>query len=176
MSKRYQINGGNILKTGAVLGGIAGLYWAGSAALGWLTDFSAVLAERNEEEQILLDENATFRGGTEIKFLGIQYTMVNPSVIEVQNGSHTTYKYDFQNAVVVIDGPDSADRVILFTEYDDQTIIDNVRKIGCELSENTLTALVEFNQNIGRAYDAEENLKPLAQGFFDSNCLAKGPN
>jgi|GEM_PF-2223853 len=175
MAKGYQINGQSVLNTGVFIGVLAGLYWGGSALFGWISNFNDAMVEQNREQQALAEENSIYQGNTQTEINGLDYTLENASTIVVRN-DNTTYRYDFQNASVLIDGPGEADRVILFSEYDDQSIVHDVRQVGCDLSANIVTSLEAFNETVGREHHLSETHSPLADSFLENNCLSRRPN
>lgn len=101
------------------------------------------------------------------------YSIQGKHVIAVKDGGLTTL-FNFREKYIAIDGPDEADSVIQFSDYEYSNVIEDTRKIGCKIAPVVLergTSLKEQNSLTNVASrDKLERTISNHKIFLQKNC------
>ncbi len=105
------------------------------------------------------------------------YELSSHSIVRVNetiDDRQITTAYNFRDQVVVIDGPDEADRIIQFSEFDNKAAIDRALEIGCRISTNAPDLLSTFQQEHDGVHPKAETLLSYSASFRQQYCLTQG--
>ncbi len=169
MARRYKFNLGGIKNT--LHYHAHHTWWIESIALVMAAigtgGFFLVNSLETDHERITREAVESFSAASALPELDT-YEIIDDAVISVTNTSMQT-SYNFRENYVAIDGPDGADRILLFSEYPSETI-DNVRVETCETYSSLFSALEQFQTVNGFQHPDFEDLTVSSIPFTQTYC------
>jgi len=146
MSKRYKINWKGI--AGEIIGwSVIGSFLGGFGYLGYLFASS-------ENRKAEYRDNIRLTSG---------------SLVTFDNGN-IDYQFDFANEMITVDGPDEADRVFQFGEYESHDMIARVRENGCQIALQIPSALEDFQSTNSIQYPEFDEAMKISTSFSNRFC------
>jgi len=100
---------------------------------------------------------------------GEEYKIASGSVVVLNNGG-LQYSFDFASKMVALDGPDKADRVFQFGEYEEPEMIEQARNVGCEIARNIPQALADFQTENGEGHPDAKDMVAASASFIHNVC------
>jgi len=103
-----------------------------------------------------------------INWKGIAGEIIGWSVIGSFLGGD--YQFDFANEMITVDGPDEADRVFQFGEYESHDMIARVRENGCQIALQIPSALEDFQSTNSIQYPEFDEAMKISTSFSNRFC------
>ena len=96
------------------------------------------------------------------------YKLTGPNILLVIE-PNTYTRYNFRDKTITLNGPDSADDVFFFSEYD-QDAIENARLIGCQITEQAAGLKQEFLEQVEDKNEYLEKMIKRSETFDRLYC------
>jgi len=162
MSKRYKINWKGI--AGEIIGwSVIGSFLGGFGYLGYL--FASSENRKAEYRDNISDMAENFK----IEDGSTKYRLTSGSLVTFDNGN-IDYQFDFANEMITVDGPDEADRVFQFGEYESHDMIARVRENGCQIALQIPSALEDFQSTNSIQYPEFDEAMKISTSFSNRFC------
>jgi len=174
MARRYRFNAGGMrmglshfFRYNPVAPFVAGLGIVGVLAGGLSSLIYFVEFHETEDQRITREAVEAFSVASTLPELDT-YKITDDAVIRVTNDEMQT-SYNFRENYVAIDGPDDADRALLFSEYPVETI-QGIKQETCEIYSSLFSALEDFQTANGFQHPQFEDLTVSSVPFTNAYC------
>ena len=122
--------------------------------------------QENKREELVSE---FFNSAAKVTINETEFSLNGPNTIFVyENGTY--FRYDFRNAIAIIDGPGQADQVIPFSDLDNPLTIEDARSAGCIIAEIIDEKSSEYLEQVGDQQDRIQDIIDRSDAFSSQYC------